>query len=200
MNFLAHLYLSGADPAIMAGNFMGDFIKGRIEYGYPAGLKDGIILHRKIDSFVQRHELFCRSRRRIAVQYGLYRGVILDLFYDHFLITDWERYSTEDLGSFLVRARCNVERFRTWMPARLMDLTPVIFDQLLPSYATVEGVGAALRRMACRIPRENPLPGSEKELVRHHSALRDDFRQFLPILNAYAAEVRSALRQAVEQD
>ena len=29
MNFLAHLYLSGDNPRLMVGNFIGDFVKGR---------------------------------------------------------------------------------------------------------------------------------------------------------------------------
>ena len=29
MNFLGHLYLSGTDPLVMVGNFMGDAVKGR---------------------------------------------------------------------------------------------------------------------------------------------------------------------------
>ncbi|MFW6268359.1 MAG: ACP phosphodiesterase, partial [Marinilabiliaceae bacterium] len=29
MNYLAHLYLSGDDPEILMGNFIGDYVKGR---------------------------------------------------------------------------------------------------------------------------------------------------------------------------
>ena len=29
MNFLAHTYLSGSDPEILVGNFIGDFVKGK---------------------------------------------------------------------------------------------------------------------------------------------------------------------------
>lgn len=28
MNFLLHLHLSGSDPEVIVGNFMGDFVKG----------------------------------------------------------------------------------------------------------------------------------------------------------------------------
>lgn len=201
MNFLAHLYLSGSDPAVLAGNFMGDFVKGRLEFGYPTKVKDGIILHRKIDSYVQQHELVRGSRQRLSGRYGLYRGVMLDLFYDHFLVVDWARYSDENFNNFLLCTRRSVERFTMWMPTRLVELVPIIFEELIPSYATVAGVGDALRRMGRRIPRDNPLDGSEEELMLHYCALRDDFRQLLPMLETYASYVSTAFESAgMEQD
>ncbi len=192
MNFLAHLYLSGKDPAILSGNFMGDFVKGVIGDEFPPKLKSGMLLHRRIDSFVHGHALSRRSRLRLDPRYGLYRGVMLDLFYDHFLVVDWAIFSDDDLTSFLSRSRKLVEEFRPWMPRRLVDLIPVVYEQLFPSYATVEGVGDALRRMSGRIRRDNPLKGSERELILHYEDLRRDFREFLPILKVYADQEISA--------
>ena len=40
MNFLAHIYLSGDDPNIQLGNFIGDFVKGRNladQFGHDVG-------------------------------------------------------------------------------------------------------------------------------------------------------------------
>ena len=192
MNFLAHLYLSGKDPAILSGNFMGDFVKGVIGDEFPPRLKNGMLLHRRIDSFVHGHAMSRRSRLRLDPRYGLYRGVMLDLFYDHFLVVDWGKFSGEDLASFLSRTREMIEEFRPWMPRRLVDLIPLVYEQLFPSYATVEGIGDALRRMSGRIRRDNPLKGSEVELIRHYDDLRRDFQEFLPILKGYADREISA--------
>ena len=88
---------------------MGDFVKGRVDDGTPHPLRDGIMLHRRIDSFAEHHPLFLRSRQRLAPRYGLYRGVMVDLFYDHFLAVDWEELSPEPLDDWLVRMRMVVE-------------------------------------------------------------------------------------------
>lgn len=188
MNFLFHLYLSGNDPDILTGNFMGDFIKGRVGDDYPPGLKAGIVLHRKIDSFAGQHPLFRQSRERIAPDYGLWRGVLLDLFYDHFLSIDWDLWSTEPLDAYLIRAREMVEGRSAWLPERLRDLVPVVFDELIPSYREPAGIGRALERMARRVKRANPLAGGERELVRHYAGLRDDFNLLLPEMNAFAVD------------
>jgi acyl carrier protein phosphodiesterase len=180
VNFLAHLYLSGVDPEILVGNFMGDFVKGRVGDAYPPRLKDGIVLHRRIDTFAQHHPLFHQSRQRLATRYGLYRGVLVDLFYDHFLALEWEQWSDEPLAVWLAQARLVVEGHRSYLPERLQGLVAVLFEELLPSYREVTGVGRALERMSRRVRRPNPLAGGEEELVLHYTGLGDDFRQFLP--------------------
>lgn len=188
MNFLSHLYLSGTDPDILTGNLMGDFVKGRIGDGYPPRLRSGIVLHRRIDSFAQDHPLFRRSRERIASPYGLWRGVLVDLFYDHFLAKEWEEWSPEPLDAYLKRARVMVEENRHYLPHRMQELVPVIFEKLIPSYQGVEGIGRALERMAQRVRRPNPLAGGDGELVRHYGGLQADFREFMPEAARFASD------------
>ena len=187
MNFLAHMYLSGVDPEILVGNFMGDFVKGRVGDAYPPRLRDGIILHRRIDTFAQHHPLFRQSRQRLAPRYGLYRGVLVDLFYDHFLAREWGAWSDEPLAAWLARTRLVVEVHRSRLPERLQGLVTVLFEDLLPSYREVAGIGRALERMARRVRRPNPLAGGEEELVLHYAGLGDDFRRFLPEAREFVA-------------
>jgi acyl carrier protein phosphodiesterase len=187
MNFLFHLYLSGNDTDIMTGNFMGDFVKGRVGDDYPPLLQAGIMLHRRIDSFAQHQPMFRRSRERIASSYGLWRGVLVDLYYDHFLSSGWEEWSQEPLETYLTRARGMVEQRREWLPERLQGLVPIIFEELLPSYRETAGIGRALERMARRVKRDNPLSGGEQELLRHYEGLQEDFRSFMPEMSAFVA-------------
>lgn len=185
MNFLFHLHLSGNDPDILTGNLMGDFVKGRIGDEYPALLRDGIMLHRRIDSFAQTQPLFRLSRTRIDQSYGLWRGVLVDLFYDHFLARDWREWSDTPFETYLQQARAMVDGNGRYLPERMRPLVPVIFDELLPSYRQVEGIGRALERMAARVTRSNPLSGGESELVRNYAGLHQDFRRFMPLVQDF---------------
>ena len=189
MNFLFHMLLSGADDQILVGNFMGDFVKGPLESRFPERIRQGVALHRRIDSFASRDDLFQQSRRRLDPHYGLYRGVLVDLFYDHFLITEWHNWSKEPFGRYLARTRSIIEGYRSELPERLQALVPVIFEDLLPSYGEVSGIGSALERMSRRVARENPLAGAETELVLHYDSLRDDFQGFMPGVRRYAREL-----------
>lgn len=188
MNYLFHLFLSGPDPEVVTGNFMGDFVKGKLEGLALAGLRRGVELHRRIDSFARDDESFNRSRLRIAQDFGLYRGVLVDLFYDHFLAVHWSRYSEESLEDFLARTRQLIEARRDQLPERLREIVPLIFDDLLPSYRDTEGVGRALRRMSRRIPRQNPLAQGGSELINLYGELQEDFHQFLPAARRFAEE------------
>lgn len=81
MNFLAHLYLSGDDPDIRIGNFIGDFVKGRNPEGqFPARVALGIQAHRLIDQFTDAHPLVRSSKDRIRAKYRHYSGVIVDIY------------------------------------------------------------------------------------------------------------------------
>jgi acyl carrier protein phosphodiesterase len=189
VNYLCHLYLSGPDPEILTGNFMGDFVKGPLGGAYPPSVRRGIELHRRIDSFARDQADFNRSRLRIAPEFGLYRGVLVDLFYDHFLARDWQRWSpNQPLQEFLTQARAVIEARRDQLPQRLEPIVPVIFDELLPSYAEPGGITRALERMSRRVRRANPLEQGGAELLRGYSELEKDFGAFLPAAQHFVTQ------------
>lgn len=190
MNYLCHLFLSGDDPEILVGNFMGDFVKGPLGDTYPPRLRRGIELHRRIDSFAQTQTHFTRSRLRLDPSFGLYRGILVDLYYDHFLAVTWDDWSREPLEDYLRRVRLIVEGKIALLPERLQGMVPIIFGELLLSYREPEGIGRALERMAKRVKRQNnPLAGGGGELTRHYAALQQDFQGFLPAARAFAAQL-----------
>lgn len=192
MNFLFHMLLSGDDEQILAGNFMGDFVKGPLADRFPERIRQGITLHRRIDSFASRDDLFQQSRRRLDPQYGLYRGVLVDLFYDHFLVAEWSCWSDEPFDVYLARSRKIIEGQRGDLPERLQGLVPIIFEELLPSYGTVAGLARAFERMSRRVVRENPLAGAESQLELNYDGLRTDFNSFMPLVCRFAADFIAA--------
>ncbi len=180
MNFLAHLRLSGDEPDLLVGNLMGDFVKGRLTGQYPPGIERGIWLHRRIDSFAAGNADFRRSKARIDPSFGLYRSVMVDLFYDHFLARHWDAYASVPFDVFVAAAYHIVAEYEELLPDRLVPVLPIIFTELIPSYREIGGIGRALGRMAARLRRPNPLAAGVGELERHYDALRDDFSSFFP--------------------
>ncbi len=183
MNFLAHMFLSGDAPELLVGNLMGDFVKGSLGGHFPPGIEEGILLHRRIDSFAGQNRHFLRSKRRLDESFGLYRGVMIDLFYDHFLAVHWEDYAVVPLSLFISEAWRVLREHKRLLPDRLRQIMPLIFSEWLPSYRDMDGITAVLRRMSCyRIKRANRLGEGGEELSRHHGELYGDFRQFFPEL------------------
>ena len=182
------MLLSGDDEQLLNGNFMGDFVKGSLHDRFPVRIGQGITLHRRIDSFAGRNELFQQSRRRIDPHYGLYRGVMVDLFYDHILVKKWNNWSGEPFNEYLDRCKAIIMQSRKELPEQLQKLVPHIFEELLPSYGEVRGICKALERMSRRVTRTNPLAGGEVELERHYDGLLADFGDFLPMVSSFVTE------------
>ncbi len=188
MNILFHMYLSGHDPELLVGNFMGDFVKGPVGDAYAPQITQGLILHRKIDSFAQRNSHFQASRVRLAPHYGLYRGVFVDLFYDHFLAKEWSSRADTTLPEYITATRAIINRYVSIMPEQLQEFVPKIFDELLPSYDSISGIESALLRMSRRVRRPNPLAEGGAELTIHYEELKADFGRFIVEVQEYTAK------------
>lgn len=196
MNFLFHMLLSGDDDQLLVGNFMGDFVKGNLNDRFPRRISQGIALHRRIDSFSSRNEQFQTSRKRLDPHYGLYRPVLVDLFYDHFLAINWDNWSAEPLAPYIARTRAVIDRQHEILPERLQPLVPYIFEEMLPSYAEVSGIGRALERMSRRVKRrDNPLAGGEKELLLNYDGLKADFSEFMPMVRNFVSSMSENMSQ-----
>src|SRR5690606_31319115 len=103
MNFLAHLYLSGDDPEVMVGNFIGDFVKGRdLRSRFRPGIAAGIGLHRAIDEYTVGPPVVARSKRRLRPELRHYPPVVADMFYDHSLGANWSPYHIAPLPRYPV--------------------------------------------------------------------------------------------------
>lgn len=187
MNFLAHLYLSDGSDEGLLGALMGDFVKGPLVDAYPPGILRGIALHRRIDAFTDSHPVVLRSKQRVSGQRRRYAGIMVDMFYDHFLARDWGDFSDEPLDGFTRKAYGLLAEHADLLPERLRRIAPAMArTDWLGSYAHVESIRTALDRMARRLKRENTLPGSADELEGRYPEFEQDFRAFLPEVQRYA--------------
>ena len=182
MNFLAHAFLAGPQEANRLGGLMGDFVKGLLPAGLSPELAAGVALHRRIDSYAETHPAFCRSRARVSGDRRRYAGIMVDLFYDHFLARHWTQYHGESLADFSDEVYRLLARRAGQLPARLLALAPYMASEdWLGSYAQVAGIAVALDRMAeHRLRQPNPLAGAADELVADYAGFEADFFVFLP--------------------
>src|SRR4249920_1836443 len=181
MNYLAHLYLSEPSEDAWLGSLLGDFVKGPLDGRYSGDITRAIVLHRNIDTFTDAHPLVLQSKSRISPERRRYAGIMIDMFYDHFLAKCWDEFHAEPLGAFTARIYAILERRHATLPERLQQMAPKMAQwHWLGSYAEVGSIHTALDRMSQRLTRENRLLGSADELTQHYAALETDFRAFLP--------------------
>lgn len=194
MNYLAHLFLAGDSADLMVGGLMGDFLKGIDLGSYSDGVREGVRLHQAIDRFTDGHRVFARSRNRLRPPYRRYAGVLVDVFYDHFLAADWPRYApAAPLEEFSQRAYGVLADYKAVLPPRLGRMLPYMIEEdWLVSYRTVGGIDRTLKRLSRRLTRANPLPEAAGQLSEHYAELQSDFLLFFPDLITFAERSRAA--------
>lgn len=180
MNYLVHLYLSGTDPEVQLGGLMGDFVKGPIPSDYPPQIARGLLLHRRIDSLAQNSDHTRRSRQRLDRKFGHGRGIIVDIFYDHFLAAHWHDYSRSPLESYVADIYKLLQASHQQLPEGLQQVAPRMIEyNWLVSYQHREVVGRALHRIARRLSRPLPLAESLEDLAAHEFSFLQDFKDFM---------------------
>ena len=181
MNFLAHVYLADGSDDSIVGSLMGDFVKGPLDGRHGDAVTHAIALHRRIDSFTDAHPVVAASRARVSVERRRYAGILVDVFYDHFLARHWDDYSDVALERFTARVYAALRAHHAVLPERLQYMAPrMAAHDWLASYRHLEAVAIALDRMGERLKRGNALLGSAVELEANYAAFEADFRAFFP--------------------
>lgn len=196
MNFLAHLYLSGDNPRVRIGNFIGDAIKGKnLAERFDVEIAQGIALHREIDWFTDTHAVVKESKDRLRPKYRHYAGVIVDIFYDHFLAKNWDHYSPQDLPDFAEECYRILRQHEPQLPEEVQYMLPyMIKGNWLVNYAQVDGIQRALSGMARRTRFESRMEESVTDLQNNYDDFKREFEVFFPQLVAHCETFRAAFK------
>ncbi|MCD6544051.1 MAG: acyl carrier protein phosphodiesterase [Flavobacteriaceae bacterium] len=199
MNFLAHIYLSNNNKSIQIGNFIADSVKGRKYENYPKNIKTGILLHRQIDWFTDNNDIVRGSKRRLDKKYGHYKGVIIDIFYDHFLAKNWNDYSDIPLKEYSSEFYDVLQSNYEVLPERIKVLTPYLIEgDWLTNYASLEGIKRVLIGMNKRTNEKSQMHLAIHDLELHYKEFEQDFTSFFKILRNFSALKLSELNKKFE--
>ena len=187
MNYLAHLLLSDPHPESLVGSLLGDFARGVDLALLSPRMRAGVELHFRVDAFTDAHAVVRESKRRISPPHRRYAGVLVDVFYDHFLALDWHHYAPLTLDEFARSAYEALEAHVPVLPERMAGMCRAMAaGDWLTSYREVESIDQVLRRMSRRLRRENDLGSGIEALRASYEPLRGDFHRFFPELLQFA--------------
>lgn len=187
MNYLAHAYLSFNLPGVLVGNLISDFVKGKKQFDYPPEVRKGIVLHRAIDAFTDKHAATARAKEIFRPFYRLYSGAFVDVVYDHFLANDLTQFAGNDLFDFSQRVYHTLDQE--------VDLFPEPFKMLFPymkqhnwlyNYRQRHGIGKSFEGVVRRAAYLTDSQTAFRLFEDHYDALQDCYDDFFPSLKAYA--------------
>ena len=188
MNFLAHIYLSNGNEQLQIGNFIADFIKANQYTHLPNAIQQGIFLHRQIDTFTDAHPIVKQSKRRLNERYGHYNGIIIDIFYDHFLAKNWSKYHKIPLAEYTNKFYKLLKENKEVLPDSVMPFLPyLIKDNWLLNYTNFEGIEKTLIGMNKRTHKQSQMHLANADLKLHYTDFESDFTDFFENLRTFSA-------------
>lgn len=181
MNWLAHLLLSEPTPAFRVGGILPDLVSAAVLENLPMEFQRGIERHRQVDAFTDSHPIVRRSVQRIQPPLRRFGGILVDIFYDHFLSRNWHIYSDIPLPVFVAECYAAFDATQTHLP-------PAVFDQLariragnwLLSYGHTAGLAHTLQRLGSRIRRPVDFAPAMMMLESDYDSFHADFMAFFP--------------------
>ncbi|MGX5856351.1 acyl carrier protein phosphodiesterase [Dyadobacter jiangsuensis] len=193
MNFLAHILLSGENEGVVMGNYVGDFIKGRLSKektatwnpDYVVGLK----LHRFIDSFTDTHPEVSEAKDVAAVTQGKLAGIVMDIYFDYFLAKNFEHYHKEPLFIYAHRMYSVIERNQHLIPETMVPMVrSMIRQDWLNTYATLDGIDTTFKRLSRRAGFLAPISTAVSDLRTNEAFYYGKFLSFFPELRRQAGQ------------
>ena len=195
MNFLAHIYLSNPAPQAMAGNLLADMVKGPgVLAALPPLVREGVLWHRAVDAFTDSHPIVAASCARLGPEWARTAPILIDLFHDHVLARDWDRYCGVPLRGFLDDCYRALRSCSGSLPPALQGwLDRIVVSDVMMAYARPEGLKRALARTDVARSRSGRLrlePGFDA-LMLHEKRLTADFHVFFPELCRFVGTMPS---------
>lgn len=195
MNFLAHIYLSGDNPRIQIGNFMGDGIRGKDYLRFHSDIQTGVLLHRQIDTFTDAHPVFRQSKHRLVPVYNHFSGIIVDMFYDHFLAKNWAKYSNVPLltftNQFYGALLCHYDDLNDKTKYLIPHMTK---NNWLYNYQYIDYLEKILQQMENRFSHSSNMHQSVRELKQYYAEFEEEFTIFFTELSTFAQRKLENLR------
>lgn len=181
MNYLAHLVLSRGFPDLTIGNLSADFLSAKEQKLLQPSVFQGVLLHRYIDTIADNHPEMKACRDLIRPIQGKYTPVVMDVFFDYFLVYNWgdlvfssfEDFE-EETYTFLTGA---IDQFPDIVQARIMRM---VMGRWLSAYTTLDGLARVFQRMQTQLRFINQVSMAPDQLQAHFVAINKHFLVFWP--------------------
>lgn len=194
MNYLAHAYLSFRHPAVLTGNLISDFVKGKKQFDFPPEVHTGIVLHRAIDTFTDTHAATAAAKEIFRPHYRLYSGAFADVVYDHFLANDTNQFPGDSLYVFSQEVYSMLDKQVALFPAPFKQLFPYMKEHnWLYGYRERQGMKHSFQGLVRRSAYLTESAIAYSLFEEHYQTLQQCYDAFFPAVKAFAWDTLTGL-------
>jgi len=187
VNYLAHAYLSFNVPAVLVGNLISDYVKGKKQFDYPANVHKGIVLHRAIDTFTDEHAVTAAAKAIFRPHYRLYSGAFVDVVYDHFLANDGQSFPGNRLFEFSQEVYSTLDQYVSLFPSPFSSMYPYMKEyNWLYGYRARLGIERSFQGVVRRSAYLTESRVAFKLFEDNYEVLQQCYVDFFPSLKAFA--------------
>jgi acyl carrier protein phosphodiesterase len=195
MNFLGHLFLTQDEEALAIGNFIADFLHNRDLAALDEGVRQGVRLHREIDTFTDAHPVVREALTLLRPRHGKYAGVVWDVLSDTLLVDSWQEFGTMPLPAFTDTFYRICHRHWSLIPEKLQPgIKRMIDDDFLAKIYGHQGIEFTLSRLQKRASMPHLLEGGADSLHSHYEDLLLGFRDFYPDIILRVTNLRNEMK------
>lgn len=194
MNFLAHCVIpdravSQTHPDLVAGGFVGDFLKGPVPDHLPPALAAGVRLHRRIDAYSNRHPGIRASCDRFPPPLRRFAPIFVDVIADHLLARHWQRFHPAPLPAFTAEVYEAIRPHVNRLPEDGVRFYRYMSEaDLLRGYEDPAVMQRGLASIGRRLGRPQLNQGLAEVVTARLPALEADFLEYFPDLVSHARE------------
>ena len=173
MNYIGHSLISlEKNKENLFGNFSGDFYKGRIEeLILPDNIRKGVILHRQIDTVTDTNN---RLVNEINEKFGLYKGIMSDIFIDHFLSTNIEKITNRPIEIVTSEIINEVDKYESYYTERFKELYILVKEnEVLNKYHDMDVLRRVFRGLSKRVRNGEILNLAVDELEKNYELFEE---------------------------
>ena len=187
MNIVGHLYCSGVEGPIALGNIIGDYVKGKAIDQYDEEIRKGISLHRSLDHYADNHDSYKILRKEIHAQLGHYTMVALDIYFDYYLIQDWDKHGWGTYNALVEDFFSLVATYRNDIPEpALFYFDKMKEHQWMYKYASLDGMHEVFMGMHHRVKYDNHFDKAIEIMKQHDNIIQTAFDTYMVDLKKQA--------------
>lgn len=180
MNYLGHLFFSNNDTELMSANLFGDFVKGSDLSGFRPKTQEGIRLHRAIDHFIDTHPAVLELLHELYPKLPKVAGIAVDLYFDHLLAKNWEKYHSKSLDIFLQTFYDAIDLSSDkYSPDFKNMIHHLVKVNWISYYPTLEGLDKACNGVSSRLSFPNELKHGLKVFLEFEEKISTVFDVFM---------------------
>lgn len=186
MNYLGHIYFSNNDPQLAVANLFGDFIKGKKYLEYPEYIQKGVLLHRKIDDFIDHHYEVIQLIHQIRGALPKVAPIAVDIYFDHLLAKHWDQYHPVKLPDFLANFYSMIDLSNQTYPSHFKDFIELLVERnWLSYYPTEEGLYRMCQGVSKRLSFDNALKNGHTVFYDFQNEITSCFHEYMRDANEY---------------